>query len=137
MILATGLCTLKYLFIFNTAFVESINQSIIDNSNYRPEVLALSSLKHGSGLPVETEFDVERVKSLVRLQQQEDQVTRRLEPGDKQRQETVARILGERQELEWRARQERTDEVRGHRETALDGYIKVTFGMFIQFKGLS
>ena len=91
----------------------------------RPEVLALSSLKHGSGLPVQTEFDVERVQGLVRLQQEEDQV-RRLEPGDQERQETVARILGERQELEWRARQERTADTRGHRETALDGYIKVS-----------
>ena len=38
----------------------------------RPEVLALSSLKSGSGLPVKTESDVNLVKSLVRLQQEED-----------------------------------------------------------------
>ena len=29
-----------------------------------------------------------------------------------------------RQQLEWRAREERTADTRGHRETALDGYIK-------------
>ena len=90
----------------------------------RPDVLALASLKHGSGLPVQTEFDVDRVKSLVRLQQEEDRI-HLLEPGDKERGEQRQKVLSDKQELEWRARQEKVSDTRGHRETALDGYIKV------------
>ena len=52
-------------------------------------------------------------------------MVRRKEPGDQGRQENVGRLVGERQELEWRVREERTADTRGHRETALDGYIKV------------
>ena len=50
------------------------------DTEYRPDVLALASLKTGSGLPVETQFDVDRVKSLVRLQREEDRLER-LEAG--------------------------------------------------------
>ena len=62
------------------------------------------------------------MKSLVRLQQEEDRIEH-LEHKEKEarRQE----VLNERQELEWRARQERVADSKGHRETALDGYIKV------------
>ena len=35
------------------------------------DLLALSSLSHGHGLPLQTEFDAERVRRLVRLQQEE------------------------------------------------------------------
>ena len=92
------------------------------DTDYRPDVLALSSLKYGSGLPPETEFDVERVQSLVRLQQEEQRIEH-LESKEKEvrRQE----VLNERQELEWRARQEKVADSKGHRESALDGYIKV------------
>ena len=73
------------------------------DTEYRPDVLALASLKTGSGLPVETQFDVDRVKSLVRLQREEDRLDR-LKVGDKAREEGRGRVLGERQQLEWRAR---------------------------------
>ena len=93
------------------------------DTEYRPDVLALASLKTGSGLPVETQFDVDRVKSLVRLQREEDRLDK-LEVGDKAREDGRGRVLGERQQLEWRAREEKMADTRGHRETALDGYIK-------------
>lgn len=47
-----------------------------------------------------------------------------MEVGDRAREEGRGRVLGERQQLEWRARQERAGETRGHRENALEGYIK-------------
>ena len=89
----------------------------------RPDVLALSSLRAGAGLPVETEAEVSRVRRLVALQQEEDRA-RRLEPGQERR-EAQEKVLGDRQELEWQAREDRVASTRGHRETALDGYIKV------------
>ena len=33
--------------------------------------------------------------------------------------------MRERQEMDWKVREEHVEETRGHRETALDGYIKV------------
>ena len=85
--------------------------------------MALSSLRAGGGLPVETEAEVSRVRRLVALQQEEDRA-RRLEPGQERR-EAQEKVLGDRQELEWQAREDRVASTRGHRETALDGYIKV------------
>ena len=85
--------------------------------------MALSSLRAGAGLPLETEAEVSRVRRLVALQQEEDRA-RRLEPGQERR-EAQEKVLGDRQELEWQAREDRVASTRGHRETALDGYIKV------------
>ena len=86
-------------------------------------MLALSSLRAVAGLPVETEAEVSRVRRLVALQQEEDRA-RRLEPGQERR-EAQEKVLGDRQELEWQAREDRVASTRRHRETALDGYIKV------------
>ena len=72
---------------------------------------------------METEAEVSRVRRLVALQQEEDRA-RRLEPGQERR-EAQEKVLGDRQELEWQAREDRVASTRGHRETALDGYIKV------------
>ena len=47
-------------------------------------MLALSSLRAGAGLPVETEAEVSRVRRLVALQQEEDRA-RRLDPGQERR----------------------------------------------------
>ena len=60
----------------------------------------------------------------MRLQQEEDRI-QKLDPGDKERTDQRQKVLSDKQELEWRARQEKVSDTRGHRETALDGYIKV------------
>ena len=87
------------------------------------DLLALSSLTHGDGLPLHTEFDVERVRRLLRLQQEELQMEE-MENGE--RKEMRDRILSERQELDWESREQAATEMKNHRETALDGYIKVS-----------
>ena len=91
------------------------------------DLLALSSLTHGDGLPLHTEFDVERVRRLIRLQQEELQMEE-LENGE--RKEMRERILSERQELDWESREQAAAEMKNHRENALDGYIKVTAFIF-------
>ena len=92
------------------------------------DLLALSSLTHGDGLPLNTEFDVERVRRLIRLQQEELQMEE-LENGE--RKEARDRILSERQELDWESREQVAAEMKNHRENALDGYIKVTTRLYI------
>ena len=91
------------------------------------DLLALSSLTHGDGLPLHTEFDMERVRRLIRLQQEELQMEE-LENGEKK--EMRERILSERQELDWESREQAAAEMKNHRENALDGYIKVTAFIF-------
>ena len=92
------------------------------------DLLALSSLTHGDGLPLHTEFDVERVRRLIRLQQEELQMEE-LENGE--RKEMRERILSERQELDWESREQAAAEMKNHRENALDGYIKVRARLYI------
>ena len=89
------------------------------------DLQALSSLTHGHGLPLQTEFDKDRVRRLVRLQQEELQLED-LDNG--QRKEKRDQLLSERQELDWESRERTVAEMKNHRETALDGYIKVGEG---------
>ena len=86
------------------------------------DLQALASLGHGHGLPVQTDFDVERVRRLVRLQQEELQLE---ELDTEERKERRDQILSERQELDWEGRERAATEMKNHREAALDGYIKV------------
>ena len=90
------------------------------------DLLALSSLTHGDGLPLNTDFDVERVRRLIRLQQEELQME---EMQNGERKELRERILSERQELDWESREQAAAEMKNHRENALDGYIKVSTGL--------
>ena len=93
------------------------------------DLLALSSLSHGHGLPLQTEFDAERVRRLVRLQQEELELEE-LHNGEKK--ERRDQILSERQELDWESRERNLAEMKNHRESALDGYIKVRRGRMVK-----
>ena len=87
-----------------------------------PDVLALQSLKHERGLPVESDFDIERVRGLRNLYHEEQGLPAQ---GEK-RKEKQENIFTEKQRLEWEARQQDMQGVQDHREVQLDGYIKVT-----------
>ena len=65
---------------------------------------------------------MERVRRLVRLQQEELELEE-LENGE--RKERMEQVLSARQELNWESRERAAAEMKNHRETALDGYIKV------------
>ena len=86
-----------------------------------PDVLALSSLNSQRGIPVQSDFDIERVRELRDLHHAEQ----RLPAQGEKRKEKQEKIFSERQRLEWEARQQNTQGVQDHRETELDGYIKV------------
>ena len=86
-----------------------------------PDILALSSLKHERGIPVESDFDIERIRGLRDLHHEEQSLPAQ---GEK-RKEKQEKIFSERQRLDWEARQQGMQEVQDHRETQLDGYIKV------------
>ena len=95
----------------------------------QPEVLALSSLKYEKGLPVQSDFDVERVRGLRQLHHEEQQLPSH---GPKRKEKHEA-ILTEKQRLEWEARQQDVQDAQDHREVQLDGYIKVINTKYLLF----